>query len=115
MMKFLRSLFRLGIGASQTVITGFRRPLGYQQLSAGTLASATALTIPAAVAALQPGYAMIQANGGTVRWRDDGTNPTASVGMLIPDGGELNYVGDISAIKFILSTSSPILDVSIYA
>jgi hypothetical protein len=99
---------------SEAVVTGYRQPLGYQQISAATLAASTALTLPTLTAGRSLGYVMIQANGGIVRWRDDGTAPTASVGMSIPDGGELNYVGDFKAIRFILSTSAPVLDVSYY-
>ncbi len=78
------------------------------------MAAATGVTLPATGAGVSWGYLIAQANGGIVRWRDDGTAPTASVGMSIPDGGELNYVGDITKIKFILSTSAPVLDIAIY-
>lgn len=111
----LRDFLRLGIGASLASITGYRRPLGYEQIVNATLASATGLTLPTPPAGLTVGYAVIQCNGGTVRWRDDGEDPTTSVGMVIPNGGELHYVGDFNAIKFIDADSTPILDISYYA
>lgn len=116
-MQSLRKFLRLGIGASDATITGTRRPLGYQQIVAATIATTAAgLTIPTSIpAGSVVGYAIIQSNGGVVRWRDDATDPTSSVGMVIPDGGELNYVGDFTAIKFIKSTGTPLLDISFYA
>ena len=83
------------------------RPLGYQQIT--SLSSATALTVP--VGAL---VALIQAETQNVRWRDDGTNPTASVGMTIGVGSTLPYTGDLSAIKFIQATASATLNISYY-
>lgn len=99
----------------EATVTGYRRPLGYQQISNAALASAVGLTLPTLPAgSLGVGYVVIQCQGGTVRWRDDGTAPSASVGMTIPQGAELDYVGEPSAIKFIVSTGSPTLDVSFY-
>ncbi len=97
-------------------VTGIRRPLGYQQIT--TLTSAVGLTLPTVPAhsCLTMGYAVIQAESGDIRWRDDGTNPTGSVGMLIPEGGELNYCGDFSALKLINSSgSTSIANVAYYA
>jgi len=99
---------------SQATVTGYRRPLGYSQIANATLASATGIVLPTPPRDTQAGYAVIQCNGGVVRWRDDGTAPTATVGMSIPSGGELDYVGELSAIKFISSSGTPILDVAIY-
>lgn len=42
LLKFLT----LGIGASEAVITGYRRPLGYQQILNATLQSATGVVMP---------------------------------------------------------------------
>jgi hypothetical protein len=103
------------MNANEAVITGIRRPMGYQQITAGTLAAATGLTIPGPPPGNVCGYVLVQANGGTVRWRDDGTDPTPAVGMVIGNGGELTYCGDFTKIKFILSTLTPTLDVSFYA
>lgn len=88
-------------------------PLGFQQLDATALAAAHALTPPtgAQVAVLS----VVGANSG-VSWRDDGTDPTASVGQIIlataPQPYE--YWGDLAAIKFILTANTPVLNVSYY-
>ena len=115
MFKWLRNFLGIAIGESMATVTGYRRPLGYQQLDNTTLQSAVNLTLPANPAGLIPGYAVIQCQGGAVRWRDDGISPTATVGMTIPANGELDYCGDMSKIQFIVSSGTPIVDVSIYA
>jgi hypothetical protein len=83
--------------------------LGYTQIT--PLSSATGLgTIPQGAT-----MALIVAETQGVRWRDDGTDPTASVGMPIAAGAYLNYDGDLKRIKFIEQTASAKLNVSYYA
>jgi hypothetical protein len=124
-MGFWKRIFNLGITANEAVVTGYRQPIGYQQILTAGLVAATKLTIPSktvnnptngTTTQLQsPGYAVIQ-NSGTsaVRWRDDGTAPTASLGMLIQPGGELDYVGDLNNIQFIEVAAGAQLEVSLY-
>lgn len=82
--------------------------LGYQQIT--SLSSASGLTPPAGAT-----LALIVPESQNVRWRDDGTNPTASVGMPIYVGASLSYDGDFNKIKFIEETASAKLNVSYYA
>jgi len=82
--------------------------LGYQQIT--SLSSATGLTVPVGAT-----MAVIAPLTQGVRWRDDGTNPTASVGMPISAGAYFNYDGDLKNIKFIEQTASAELNVSYYA
>lgn len=82
--------------------------LGYQQIT--SLSSATGLTIPQGTT-----LALIVPETQNVRWRDDGTNPTASVGMPIFVGASLSYDGDLNRIKFIESTSGAVLNIAYYA
>lgn len=95
------------------------KPLGYQQIT--TISSATGLTVPAAptetvthAPAARANKAFIIAETQDVRWRDDGTNPTSTVGMLLQKNEEFWYTGDINAIKFIEVTSGASLSVSYY-
>lgn len=81
--------------------------LGYQQIV--SLSSATALTPPAGANA-----ALIHAEGADVRWRDDGTNPTASVGMLLPAGAELDFDGSLSGFWAIEVSAGARLNISYY-
>ena len=82
--------------------------LGYQQIT--SLSASTALTVPAGAT-----MALIVAETQVVRWRDDGTAPTASVGMPLAVGTSLSYDGDLKAIRFIQQTASATLNVSYYA
>lgn len=82
---------------------------GFQQLAAGSLASATALTVPAGTR-----WAWICAEAQAVRWRDDGTNPTASVGMPLASGSCMQYLQPPGLLSFIQQTAGAILDVSYY-
>jgi hypothetical protein len=86
------------------------KPLGYQQIT--SLSAAAGLTPPAGATY---GFAVINPESQAVRWRDDGTDPTASVGMLIPVDGEFTYQGDMTKIKFIEVTTSAKLNVSYYS
>ncbi|VTO14115.1 hypothetical protein [Brevundimonas vancanneytii] len=68
-------------------------PKGYEQILSAALAGAKALTVPAGAQ-----YAIVQNNGtAAVRYRDDGTNPTATVGQMLPNGQELFYEGDLTS------------------
>lgn len=89
-------------------------PLGYQQIT--SLSGATALTLPSSAG--KPGggaiMAIISAETQAVRWRDDGTNPTAAVGYPLAAGSELVYTGDLSTIKFIEQTASAKINICYY-
>lgn len=74
--------------------------LGYSQLTG--LSSAQGVTVPSGA-----NYALIRCESQNVRWRDDGTNPTASVGYPLNVGEELLYDSqDIANLKFIEQTAS---------
>lgn len=85
----------------------FDNPKGYQQLT--SLSSSTALTVPDGT-----GLVMIQAESQSIRWRDDGTAPTASVGMVIAVGDVLFYTGKSKTIRLIETTASAKANVSYY-
>ncbi len=82
--------------------------LGYQQIT--SLSASTALTVPAGAT-----RAVIIPESQGVRWRDDGTAPTASIGMVLPVLVTLSYDGDLSRIRFIQQAASATLNVSYYA
>jgi hypothetical protein len=82
--------------------------LGYQQIT--SLSSAQSLTVP-----LGATMALIVPETQAVRWRDDRTAPTASVGMPVAVGESLNYDGDLKSIWFIEQTASAKINVSYYA
>ena len=85
-------------------------PLGYQQLTAAQLASAIGLTIPTGAV-----LALLQAELEAVRWRDDGTSPTSSIGMMLQPGQlPFVYTASLSSIKFIAAAADAVLNVSYY-
>lgn len=84
-------------------------PTGFQAIT--DLSAAVGLTVPEAGA----GFIVINVTGQNVRWRDDGVDPTGTVGMLIAAGGDdYTYQGDLSKLKFIEVTSGAKVNVSYY-
>lgn len=67
---------------------------GTQTLTLTT--TAQALTVPTGATS-----ATLSVTGGAAVYRDDGTAPTATVGLTLPVG-LWTYVGPLSAVKFIL-------------
>lgn len=49
---------------------------------------------------------VIQAQDTALRWRDDGTSPTTTVGMVLAAGSDMYYEGPMDAIKFIRDGAS---------
>lgn len=87
---------------------GSGAPIGYQQIT--SLSGATKLTVPEGAV-----LAVIRCEAETVRWRDDGTAPTASIGMpMTPTDPPFVYTADLAAIEFIAATGSPVLNISYY-
>lgn len=81
---------------------------GYQQLGA---VAATGLTVPPGTS-----FAIITVEGQPVRWRDDGVNPTATVGYPLAVGQELRYTAaQLSVIKFIQQSATATINVSYYS
>lgn len=85
-------------------------PVGYEQLTPG-----------AAAFGLTPGAANPDANGCIIRaeaqafrWRDDGTDPTAAIGMRLLADEQMEYVGDLSKLRLIRVVAGAILNVSYY-
>lgn len=90
--------------------------IGYQQIT--SLSSAQSLTVPLLDKTglnQRPTFALITPETQGVRWRDDGTDPTGSVGMPLAAGVTLQYDGDLNKIKFIEQAGSAKLNISYYA
>lgn len=84
------------------------RSLGYQEMN--SLAAATALpSVPSGTV-----EAFIVCETQNVRWRDDGTNPTASVGTLLIPSQPFPYIASIPALKIIQTTASAACHVTYY-
>jgi hypothetical protein len=83
-------------------------PIGFKQI--------TNLATAVGVGTVPPGtqVALINAEEADIRWRDDGTDPTSTVGMLLPAGQTLTYIGPIEKIRFIQVDSGAILNITTY-
>lgn len=82
-------------------------PLGYEQITG--LSAAKGLT-PVAGAR----FALIVPESQNVRFRDDGTDPTASVGMQLTAGTYLEYTGNLGRLRFIEEAASAKINVTYY-
>ena len=80
--------------------------LGFQQIT--SLSAAAALTVPAGTR-----YALVQCETQNVRWRADGIDPTATVGMLLKTTDQPLALAALNA-KFIEATGSAVLNVSYF-
>lgn len=96
-----------GTGNFASTIQGHLEPNGFQQIT--SVAAATGITAPDGTK-----VAMIQVTTQNVRWRDDGTNPTTTIGMRLIANDILVYSGVMSAIKFIEETGSAVLNITYY-
>jgi hypothetical protein len=83
--------------------------LGYATAPVGVAAGG----LPSIPARAQKAYITIEAN--PVRWRDDGTPPTAAEGHPIAAGGVLEYEGTLTSLRLIRSGGADAdLNVSYY-
>ena len=86
-------------------------PLGFCQITA--LTGATSLSACAGGIPAGATMAVLQAEIANVRYRDDGTAPTTSIGeILISGGAPMPYVGRLSSLQFISATGA--IDVLFY-
>ena len=81
--------------------------LGYQQITA--TGTAVGLTVPSGA-----NFAMIVGEAQALRWRDDGVDPTTTVGMPLSVGVDFSYDGDLNRIKFIAAVAGAIINISYY-
>lgn len=111
-MKKLIVMALLLVSTSALADSGIRRvPCGYQQIT--SLSAAIALTVPTNCGGTVS-MATITPEAQAVRYRDDGTDPSATVGMPMAVGVTLVYEGRITAIKFFEQTGGAKLNVSYY-
>ena len=85
------------------------KALGYTQVTG--LSASTGLSIPAGTTLI-----LVTPETQAVRWRDDGTAPTGSVGYPLPVGAELRYIAEqMAALRFIEQLPSAKLNVVFYS
>ena len=85
------------------------KPVGFQTIAGA--AAATGLTVPDGAV-----RALIDVEDNSCRWRDDGTDPTTTVGMLLAAADPLlDYRGDIATIKLIELASAAEINITYFA
>lgn len=84
-----------------------RTPMGFEQVTG--LSTAKGLTVPKGSR-----MAVITCRTQAVSWRDDGTAPTASIGISLPVNTPFMYTGNLSAMSFIEEAAGAVLNVSYY-
>lgn len=85
------------------------QPLGYQQVAVST--TAVGLTLPSGVVRM----AVITVEDNPIRFRDDGTNPSSTVGVLVqPDVTILVCGPAVSGFRAIRTGADAKLSVSYY-
>lgn len=93
------------------------KSFGYQQIVG--LVAATSLTVPTTQVGgeknYSPALALIRTESQPVRWRDDGTDPTTTVGMILNVGDILKYDGNLSKIRLIQTAATATLNVTYYS
>lgn len=94
----------------QRTATGqsYMEPISYEQVT-GIGAAKGLQSIPNGAT-----LAMIQPESQNVRWRDDGVNPTTSVGMILVANDILFYSGNLADIKFIEVSATAKINVTYY-
>lgn len=95
-------------------LSAITRSLGYQQVNAAGTAAVFGLTIPVSYDQLKPSMVVIQAEAQPLRYRDDGVNPTTSVGMLIPANASIEYTGDLLRLRLVNGAAGAIMNASFY-
>jgi hypothetical protein len=95
------------------------RPLGYRELAVSTAvvsladaedpADATQVGVPRGSV-----IALISCEANDVRWRDDGTSPAATEGIVLSSGVTLEYDGNLNMIEFIRKTADATLHIAFY-
>ena len=91
-----------------------RIPLGYRQLDVST----TAVSLSDATGGIPSGAcrAVVNVEANSIRWRDDGTDPTASVGILQKADTfiELPSIQSINAFVAIRASADAKLNIAYY-
>jgi len=101
-----------GTGGSVTSKDAQLVPCGYFSVSVG----ASAQTLSALIGASLPSGARlvyIEPESGDIRFRDDGTAPTASTGIRVYSGVAWPYNGNLSSIELIAVSAVTVATVNL--
>ena len=98
-----------GVPSRAGIVPGQVTGLGDCQLSVG----ASAVALSSCSGGIPAGAIFIWATPevAAVRWRDDGTAPTAAIGNPVSVGSQLQYGGPLTAIQIIAQSGTSTVDV----
>lgn len=78
--------------------SAFAASQGFQQ--SASISSASAITPPSIPSVTQSVLVYVEGTAG-IRWRDDGTDPTTTVGNPVSSGQAFCYAGDVKSLRLI--------------
>lgn len=87
------------------------KPTAYEQLTVSSTAVGLTSSKYKPATGRPANIAIIRVAGGNVRYRQDGVDPTASVGVPVNVGEILTLDGDLASYKFIRQTVDATLDI----
>ena len=91
-------------------ITQAQKVLGYQQVAAGGADVAFSPTIPAGTESIE-----VAVSAQAIRWRADGTTPTAAIGMPVAVGSSVVFsFQQLSLLQLIAQVAGAALDITYY-
>lgn len=93
------------------------QPLGYCQMTSVATAKALATancTTGSVPTQVNNAIAEICVSGAAIRYRDDGTAPTASIGIPVAAGNCFQYSGNIPGLQIIQQAASATIDATFY-
>lgn len=93
----------------QTVVPKGWKALGYQQITNVQANAHVHFTVPAGAQC-----ALVVCETQAIRWRDDGTDPTSSVGMPLAVATELFYRGELDKISMIAQVNGAVINIAYY-
>lgn len=100
-------------------MAGTFNAVGTQNALSATTATAVSLTLPTNT---RPSHAIIQVTANSVRWRADGTAPTATSGILVSAGSNIefmdpmfDYESIIRRIQFIGISGTATIEVAFFS
>lgn len=95
---------------------------GIQNALSATTGAAVSLTLPSTAGLVKPTHCIINVVTNSIRWRADGTAPTASAGILVAAGaniefmdGAQDYTGLIKNFKAIGISGTATLEVAFFS
>lgn len=80
-----------------------------KQVLSPTISTAVSLSAPVGAS-----WALIQAQGASVRWWSDGSTPTVSNGFQLSAGTYFQFTSDLKKFRAIAETGTPSVNVEYY-